>query len=259
MRDRKARGDWEEYEVPPDAWRRADSGWDVKVMLDLLSSLAVGSRSDAMAPELVRRIVPPEALREVDLVLVDRLGAIRHPTASRMATDLLSWVVECVWGGASGLDQLRKGYTLARMRSEDPGVLVHLCIPLCPTCPDQELVACSFTGPSLEEALRLGDQLTVLTSIVSVAQTGQDTITWPGEPSGDGAGVLTARQLEILHGMAEGMTNRQIAARICFSESTVRLESMAIYRYFGVHSRTQAVAAARASGLLGEHPLSLGA
>lgn len=70
---------------------------------------------------------------------------------------------------------------------------------------------------------------------------------------------ISPRQLAILQGMAEGLTNRQIAARICFSESTVRLESMAIYRHFGVHSRSQAVAAALASGVLKERPLSLGA
>lgn len=259
MRDRKVRGDWEEYEVPPNAWRQPDSGWDVEVMLDLLSSLSAGSRSDDMAPELVRRIVPPDALREVDHVVVDRLGAIRHPAGSRMATDLLSWVVACVWGGASGLDQLREGCTIVRMRSEDPGVLVHLCIPLCPTSPDQEFVACSFTASSPEEALRLGAQLTLLTSIASGSHARGDGTSWPRESSDDELVALTTRQLEILQGMAEGMTNRQIAARICFSESTVRLESMAIYRHFGVHSRTHAVTAARASGLIGEYPLSLGA
>lgn len=259
MRERTVPGDWEEYEVPPDAWRRADSGWDVEVMLDLLASLTPGPRSEAMGLDVVRRIVPPEALREVDVVLVDRLGAIRHPTASRMTTDLLAWVVECVWGGASGFDQLRGGCTIVRVRSEGPGSLAHLCIPLRPTGQDHALVACSLTAASCEDALRLGAQLTVLTSIVSGSQTGHNGISWPGEPSGDGADALTTRQLEILQGMAEGMTNRQIAARICFSESTVRLESMAIYRHFGVHSRTQAVAAARASSLLGERPLSLGA
>jgi LuxR family maltose regulon positive regulatory protein len=70
---------------------------------------------------------------------------------------------------------------------------------------------------------------------------------------------LTRRQRDILEGMAEGLTNRQIAARICFSESTVRLESMTIYRYFGVHSRMEAVAAARLEGILDKGHLSLGA
>jgi DNA-binding NarL/FixJ family response regulator len=55
------------------------------------------------------------------------------------------------------------------------------------------------------------------------------------------------------------MTNREIAARICFSESTVRLESMAIHRILGVRSRGQAVAAARQAGLFSEPMVPLGA
>jgi DNA-binding NarL/FixJ family response regulator len=62
--------------------------------------------------------------------------------------------------------------------------------------------------------------------------------------------TLTPRQVEILHAMSLGRTNRQIARQIGFSESTVRLESMAIYRHFGVHSREDAVQAARESGSL---------
>jgi len=56
----------------------------------------------------------------------------------------------------------------------------------------------------------------------------------------------------ILRAMAKGLTSRQIASRINFSESTVRMESMAIYRAYGVHSRVDAVAAARAAGHLDE-------
>jgi LuxR family maltose regulon positive regulatory protein len=65
--------------------------------------------------------------------------------------------------------------------------------------------------------------------------------------------------LEILRWMSEGMTNREIAARICFSESTVRLESMAIYRILGVRSRSQAVATARQAGLFSDPMVPLGA
>ena len=64
--------------------------------------------------------------------------------------------------------------------------------------------------------------------------------------------ALTDRQLAILQLMAEGLTNNEIAERIEFSVSTVRQEGMAIFRFFGVSTRVQAVAAAREAGLVGD-------
>jgi DNA-binding CsgD family transcriptional regulator len=64
--------------------------------------------------------------------------------------------------------------------------------------------------------------------------------------------VLSPRQTTVLELLAEGYGNGQIAHRIGFSESTVRHETMALYRWFGVGGRREAVAAARARGLLPE-------
>lgn len=63
-------------------------------------------------------------------------------------------------------------------------------------------------------------------------------------------GVLTDRQLRILGLMAKGLTNSQISKRVGFSESTVRQETMAIYRYFGVGGRREAVRLAGMRGML---------
>lgn len=65
-----------------------------------------------------------------------------------------------------------------------------------------------------------------------------------------GDGELTARQKEVLRLMSEGMTNGQIARVLRFSESTVRQETMAIYRAFGVGGRLEAVEVAQKLGLL---------
>lgn len=51
---------------------------------------------------------------------------------------------------------------------------------------------------------------------------------------------LTSRQLAILRFLITGMTNRQIANRIGFSDSTVRQETMAIYRFLNVGNRREA-------------------
>lgn len=61
---------------------------------------------------------------------------------------------------------------------------------------------------------------------------------------------LSERQTAVLDLMAQGMTNAQIAKRIGFSESTVRQETMVIYRFFGVGGRQEAVAQASQRGLL---------
>lgn len=56
---------------------------------------------------------------------------------------------------------------------------------------------------------------------------------------------LSQRQLTILGFLADGLTYDQIASRIGFSHSTVRMELMQIYRNFGVNSREEAVQWAR--------------
>lgn len=69
--------------------------------------------------------------------------------------------------------------------------------------------------------------------------------------AGTGSGQLTDRQIAIVQLMGEGLTNNEIAERIGFSVSTVRQEGMAIFRFFGVGTRVEAVAAAQQAGLVG--------
>jgi DNA-binding CsgD family transcriptional regulator len=65
-------------------------------------------------------------------------------------------------------------------------------------------------------------------------------------------GALTERQLTITRLLAKGMTNPEIAARIGFSDSTVRQETMAIYRHLGANGRREAARIASLRGLLTE-------
>ena len=62
--------------------------------------------------------------------------------------------------------------------------------------------------------------------------------------------AVTRFEARVLELMAHDLTMQQIASRIGFSDSTVRMESLAIYRALGVHDRHQAVETARSSGLL---------
>ena len=61
---------------------------------------------------------------------------------------------------------------------------------------------------------------------------------------------LRARELEVLALVAEGQSNREIAEKLFVSVGTVRWHLKNIYSKLDVHSRTRAVARARATGLL---------
>jgi DNA-binding NarL/FixJ family response regulator len=59
----------------------------------------------------------------------------------------------------------------------------------------------------------------------------------------DGWGKLTARQLEIVSLLCEGLSNKQIARRLQISHGTVKVHVANIFRTLGVSTRLQAVVA----------------
>jgi PAS domain S-box-containing protein len=64
------------------------------------------------------------------------------------------------------------------------------------------------------------------------------------------AGGLTARQLEVLHHLAQGHSTGQIAELLGIAPETVRNHVRGILRVLCVHSRLEAVAEGRRRGLL---------
>lgn len=61
---------------------------------------------------------------------------------------------------------------------------------------------------------------------------------------------LSPRELEVLHLVAQGMTNKEVAAALFLSPKTVGLHLGSAMRKLGVHTRTAAAVAARETGLL---------
>jgi len=61
---------------------------------------------------------------------------------------------------------------------------------------------------------------------------------------------LTARQLLVLTGMVDGKTNHELSLDLGFSVSTIRHETMAIYKELGVSDRKEAARVAQAEALL---------
>ena len=62
--------------------------------------------------------------------------------------------------------------------------------------------------------------------------------------------ILSKREEEVLHLVAEGLTNKQIARRLIVTENTVKSYVTSLFNKLGVDSRAQAVAVAAHDGLL---------
>jgi DNA-binding NarL/FixJ family response regulator len=77
----------------------------------------------------------------------------------------------------------------------------------------------------------------------------------PSEPAGPSApggptGPLTPRERQVLDLLAEGLSNKAIAARLAIRERTVKFHIGAIFEKLDVTSRTEAVTAALRRGLI---------
>ena len=98
-----------------------------------------------------------------------------------------------------------------------------------------------------------------LAEAIRAAHVGKPTLAWDVAQTlvgGDSeeaapASQLTRRELEVLELMAEGMTNRQIAAQLAISRYTVNAHVSNVLSKLSVSSRTQAVAVALQRKLLG--------
>lgn len=92
-------------------------------------------------------------------------------------------------------------------------------------------------------AVASGDNLLFPASVRQLALRRRRRDTYRGEP-------LTAREQQVLAGMADGLTNAEIAARLTLGVETVRTHVAAVLRKLSARDRTQAVVTAYGFGLL---------
>lgn len=120
----------------------------------------------------------------------------------------------------------------------------------------------------LYEALRMGADGYVLKDIapdelaqaVRAIARGEVLVRAPGRGSSTGAAgrlvsrfgseTLTAREREVLHLLARGLRNKEMAARLYVSERTVNFHLANIYQKLNVSGRTEALSKALEQGLL---------
>ena len=77
-----------------------------------------------------------------------------------------------------------------------------------------------------------------------------DTVVQRETAARDAAALLTPRETEIVRMVAEGLRNREIAARTAIAEGTVKIHLHNIYEKLGVDGRVALVVYAREKGLI---------
>lgn len=77
--------------------------------------------------------------------------------------------------------------------------------------------------------------------LIEKRQSGAAAAVTSGEP----ATLLSRRETEVLHLLAEGLSNRDIGLRLTLAEPTVKMHVKSVCRKLGVSNRTQAVIQAR--------------
>ncbi|MEU7899202.1 response regulator transcription factor [Nonomuraea sp. NPDC049152] len=66
----------------------------------------------------------------------------------------------------------------------------------------------------------------------------------------DAPDALSGREIEVLCAVAQGMSNKAIAAHLCISEATVKTHLLHIFAKLGVNDRTAAVTVAASRGII---------
>ncbi|MFG6446535.1 response regulator [Microbacterium sp. P07] len=201
----------------------------LKMMIDAEADMEVVATAGdgAAAVEICRRSTPDVVLMDIRMPVMDGIEATRRILAQGYASAVLmittfgdeEYVFESMRAGASGFILKDAGADLiaAALRSAVRGD--------------------ALIDPSLTRALLARHARTHLT----------------GVPSGDVASQLSAlspREREVLAAVAQGWSNREIAARLTVTDATVKTHLSNLMPKIGARSRAAAAAFAYESGFL---------
>ena len=186
----------------------------------------------------------PASLHQASELLarLHRLVASQHST--RFAIEVLAlqaWLEDALGNELAALAALQQAVTLARARRRR----ARLCRPGtarwpgCCTRLNQQGFAVDYVG-------RLLDAF----SAHDVQGLGPAQPPSPPAKLPDMVEPLTVREIEVLELLAQRLSAKEIAQRLFISDRTVKRHAANIYQKLGVNGRQQAVAAAKALGLL---------
>ena len=124
--------------------------------------------------------------------------------------------------------------------------LLLLCLPSRPALTPAPALAGgsgAVPAPALPPTAGGGDQSAEAPSPVVPAQR-------DSEPNRPRRPALTERELQVLHGMADGKSNAEIGRDLFVSEDTVKTHARRLFRKLGARDRAHAVASGFRSGLV---------
>ena len=270
--------------------RRRDDFANSRIMFEMVRFLMTKPTSDQVAQQLVLGLMNEHNSKGAVISVFEQDGTLRvigsfgmSPLALKASSDL------SLWDASPMTDALRHGEPVILPRAEDVeqrypwlGNPQHPHEPLATwplALPSERIGAVEVIFSESPDPDRLRADvagvaaiLALYFSLVSRRPSGTEpietvrTVTSHGYASGHASPrpaeaedlrvprALSERQMQILGLMAKGLTNGQIAARVGFSESTVRQETMAIYRFLNVGGRHEAVRIAGLRGMLEQGP-----
>jgi DNA-binding CsgD family transcriptional regulator len=115
---------------------------------------------------------------------------------------------------------------------------------------DDRSGAAAELSAAREVAVRLGAE-PLRTAVEALARRARLTTEVTGARQAGASDVLTPREAEVLALVAQGLTNRQVGARLFISEKTASVHVSNILAKLSANGRTEAVAIAAERGLLG--------
>jgi DNA-binding NarL/FixJ family response regulator len=197
---------------------------DMRVVAEAINGL------DAM--QQVRRLRPDVVLMDISMPVVDGLAVTRQITNEYPSTAVImltmfrqqQQVLQAMRNGARGylLKSASSQEVIQAIRKVHEGGM---------------LIEPEVTGALVSEYRRLSD------------------LSADGSSLHPSARDLTAREVEIVRYVAAGMSNREIAGKLVYSEKTVKNYLSIIFQKLGIRDRTQAAIFAFRQGLIPEEEI----
>jgi len=221
----------------------------LKMIIDHEPDLVVvGEAADGLqAIELVAAVRPDVVLMDIRMPHLNGIEATARITSSGAATAVLvlttfddeEYVLGAVRAGAAGF----------LLKDAGPDLLVSAVRTL---HGGDSLVDPAVTRTLIAHCLVLEEEA-----------SGTEPTPVPGPTSGlwkERLGTLSDRERQIFVGMARGGSNRDLAAELVVSETTVKSHVSAVLAKLGLRSRVQAVVLAYEAGVItpGDRPFSEG-